>query len=363
MGVFVLGISKTSYIRSMQVDYIVVGIGLAGINFCEQLRAHNKSFVVFDNGSQKSSTVAGGLYNPVVLKRFSGVWRAEEQLELAMEIYASIETLVNVKIDHKIPVYRRLASKEEQNNWFAVLDKPVLSRYLSNSIIENNNPHIKAPFGFGEVHETGRIDVKTMMDSYKNYLLENNQFFEESLDYNELQIEPNLVQYKDVQASKIVFAEGFGIKKNPFFKDLPLVPAKGELLIIHAPELQIDFVLKSAAFLIPLGDDKYIVGATYEWKDLTNNISNKGKEELLFKLKKFITCPFEVVGQAAGVRPTVRDRRPLVGRHKDYANVFVLNGLGTRGVMIGPYAAKQLYGFIEHDTPLDKEIDILRFEN
>jgi len=49
----------------MKVDYIVVGCGLAGIAFCEQLLANNKSFVVFDDDSQKSSTVAGGLYNPV----------------------------------------------------------------------------------------------------------------------------------------------------------------------------------------------------------------------------------------------------------------------------------------------------------
>ena len=58
----------------MQVDYIVIGIGLAGISFCEQLKANHKTFVVFDNKSQQSSAVAGGLYNPVVLKTlYSGL--------------------------------------------------------------------------------------------------------------------------------------------------------------------------------------------------------------------------------------------------------------------------------------------------
>lgn len=57
----------------MEVDYIIVGCGLAGIAFCEQLRQNNKSFVVFDNSSQHSSTVAAGLYNPVILKRFTEV--------------------------------------------------------------------------------------------------------------------------------------------------------------------------------------------------------------------------------------------------------------------------------------------------
>ncbi|TXG36544.1 NAD(P)/FAD-dependent oxidoreductase [Seonamhaeicola maritimus] len=345
----------------MQVDYIVVGIGLAGINFCEQLRQNNKSFVVFDNGSQLSSAVAGGLYNPVVLKRFTSVWKSKEQLELALPFYASLEKLLKVKLDYKIPVYRKFASTEEQNNWFTASDKPLIAEFLSDKIIKNYNESIDAPFGFGEVFNTGRIDVKTLIDAYKDFLKKQNSFFEVDFDYETLKITPDYVKYEALEAKKIVFAEGFGIKQNPFFNHLPLVPAKGELLIIHAPELKIDFVLKSAAFLIPIGNDLYIVGATYEWKDLTNKTSLKAKEELLEKLKMLMACPFKVVNQMAGVRPTVKDRRPLVGSHLVYKNMYVLNGLGTRGVMIGPYVAKQLYNFIENEMALEREIDIKRF--
>ena len=63
----------------------------------------------------------------------------------------------------------------------------------------------------------------------------------------------------------------------------------------------------------------------------------------------------------AGVRPTVKDRRPLIGRHPKYNNLYVLNGLGTRGVMIAPYVAKALYNFIEKGELLDAEIDVNRF--
>lgn len=344
-----------------QVDYIVIGIGLAGISFCEQLKANKKSFLVFDDASQQSSTVAGGLYNPVVLKRFTPVWKCKEQLDIALPFYAKLEKVLNVKLDYKIPVYRKFASLEEQNDWFTASDKPILSEYLSSKLIKNENTAIDAPFGFGEVFETGRIDVKTLMDAYKVQLLKNNQFFETGFNYNGLIVEDNGVQYENIKATHIVFAEGFGVSKNPYFKTLPLVPAKGELLIIQAPDLKINYVLKASAFLIPLGNDLYIVGATYEWKDLSNRISNQAKEELLTKLKKLINCPFTVVNQVAGIRPTVRDRRPLVGQHPMYKNMYMLNGLGTRGVMIGPYVAQQLYEFIENGKPLEKEIDIARF--
>ncbi|MFL0354329.1 NAD(P)/FAD-dependent oxidoreductase [Xanthomarina sp. GH4-25] len=345
----------------MKVDYIIVGCGLAGIAFCEQLITANKSFVVFDNQSQQSSVVAGGLYNPVVLKRFTSVWKSEEQLELALPMYQSIEDKLQIKIDYKIPVYRRFNSNEEQNNWFAASDNPFLANHLSSKIIKNTNPHIQADFGFGEVLNTGRIDTNALITSYKASLKKHHQLIEESFNYNELKLQESDMLYQDILATQIVFAEGFGLKQNPFFNNLPLKESKGELLTIHAPELQIDYVLKSSVFILPLGNHLYHIGATYNWNDKTNNITEEGREELLKKLKTFLNCSFKVVNQVAGIRPTVKDRRPLVGKHPKHHNMYILNGLGTRGVMIGPYVAKQLFNNIENKQILDNEIDIIRF--
>lgn len=349
----------------MEVDYIIVGMGIAGISFCEQLRANNKTYVVFDNNSQQSSTVAGGLYNPVVLKRFTAVWKTTEQLEVALPHYTSIEDRLGVKLDYKIPVYRKFASLEEQNNWFTSADKPVLSRYMSADVIKNKNIAVNAVYGFGEVLETGRIDTNVLLHAYRKDLLENGLLFKSDFDYDALvpNIQNSLVNYKEITAKHVVFSEGFGVKKNPFFMDLPLAPVKGEILIISAPELKINYVLKSGVFLIPLGNDLYYVGATYSWSELNDDSTKEAKEELIEKLKKVISCNFEIINHLAGVRPAVKDRKPLVGKHSEHENVFILNGLGSRGVMIGPYVAKQLYNFIEHDTPLEKEIDINRFLN
>ena len=358
MGVFYF---HFFYLRRMNVDFIIVGCGLAGIHFCEQLKAHQKSFVVFDDLSQQSSIVAAGLYNPVVLKRFTSVWNGREQLALALPSYKTLEINLNVKLDYKIPVLRRFTSIEEQNNWFSVIDKPELSQFLSTDIIKNHNAFIDAPFGFGKVLQTGRIDTQLLIAAYKNQLRETNLLIEESFQYHELRHNAELC-YKNISGKHIVFAEGFGLKKNPFFNHLPLNEVKGELLTILAPDVKLDYVLKSSVFVIPLGNDLYRIGATYNWKDKTNDITAKAKEELLNKLKTFLKCDFHVVSQVAGIRPTVRDRRPLVGQHKLHKNMFVLNGLGTRGVMIAPYIAKQLYRFIEQDIPLDNAIDINRFK-
>ncbi|WP_242130591.1 NAD(P)/FAD-dependent oxidoreductase [Aestuariivivens marinum] len=347
----------------MNVDYIVVGIGLAGISFCERLRVNNKTFVVFDDQSQRSSIVAGGLYNPVVLKRFTPVWKSDEQLRLASSLYSNLEKRLKVKLDYKIPVYRKFTSFEEQNDWYAASDKPQLTKYLSTALIRNDNDAVNAPYGFGEVKHTGRIAVKKMVKTYKQELKQEGRFIESEFKHSMLDVINSDVNYNHIKAKNIVFTEGYNMSKNPFFKDLPLLPTKGELLTIHAPDLEIDYVLKGPVFLIPLKHHNYLVGATYGWGDTSNTISESAKIELSDKLKTLINCPFEVVDQVAGVRPTVKDRRPLVGRHATHGNLYVFNGLGTRGVMIAPYVAKQLFEYIEFNTPLDKDIDIKRFDD
>ena len=79
------------------------------------------------------------------------------------------------------------------------------------------------------------------------------------------------------------------------------------------------------------------------------------------RIKEIISCDFEIVEHFAGVRPTVKDRRPLLGTYSNHDSIHILNGLGTRGVMLGPAMAKALFENIEYQKPLDSTIDIKRF--
>ena len=345
----------------MNCDYIIVGSGLASIMFAEQLRIHQKSFVVISDRSQQASVVASGLYNPVVLKRFTAVWNAASHLETAIPKYASLEQLLGLKLDYIVPIHRVFNSIQEQNNWFLACEKPLLTNFLNPKLINNKNSSIKAPFGFGEVYSTGRIDTQKLIETYRLFLSKANQYIAENFDYKLLNENPEGFTYKSIKAKHIVFTEGFGIHKNPYFKQLPLGGTKGELITIHSPQLQLTTILKSGVFVIPMGNDNYLVGSTYEWTDKTNSTTLGAKSQLLEKLKRLLICDFEVLDQRAGIRPTVSDRRPLVGRHPNHNNMYVLNGLGTRGVLIAPSMSEALYKLIEMNSPLNEEIDINRF--
>lgn len=343
------------------IDYLIVGSGLAGIAFAEQALQHGKSILVFDNHSSQSSKVAGGIYNPVILKRFSGLSGAQQQLDEMNLFYQQISSRLGQDFNHPMPVLRKFVSIEEQNNWFAASDKPSLSPFLSTKIVARQFPFIASPFDYGEVLQTGFVDTKAFVKSYQQYLKGNGMLADSTFEYDAIEATGDGVSYKSLKARRIVFADGFGIRNNPFFSDLPLTGTKGELLIVRAPELEIDSIIKSDVFVIPLGNHEYKVGATYEWTDKTETPTEEAKQELKEKLEKLISCNFEIVSQEAGIRPTVKDRKPLIGTHAEYKNIHILNGLGTRGVMLAPAMAKALFNHIENGVALAPEIDIKRF--
>ena len=344
-----------------EVDYIVVGLGLAGIAFCEQLERAEKSFFVFESLGPGASRVAAGLYNPVILKRYTLPWKAIEQLDMALPYFEAIGTKIGVSVLEKIPVRKIFSSVEDQNNWFAASDKPGLSRFVSPSLVPNENQYIDAPFDFGEVQETGRIDIKKLQAGYQTYLEENAAFAKTNFIHEKLVLVDDGVMYEEYQAKRIVFAEGYGIKDNPYFQKLPLVGNKGEYLILKAPDLQLTAAIKTSFFIVPLGEDVYKVGATFNWTDKDTLPSKAAKEELLEKFKTLVSCEFEIIDQEVGIRPTTGDRRALIGVHPQYSQLALLNGLGTRGIMAGPMLAQYLFNYLEEGIPLPAEIDIQRF--
>lgn len=343
------------------LDYIIVGLGLSGLAVAEKLENRNKSFVVFEDNSQTSSYVAGGIFNPVILKRFTPAWNAAEQMKTALPFYRNLERKLNVKLIHEWNIYRRFHSIEEQNDWFVALDKPKLSPFLDPEIIKNSNQNLNAEFSFGKVLKTGNIDTKNLLNSYRAYLKEKDSFREERFEYPALKIMQDSFEYQSLRSKRIIFCEGFGLKKNPFFDYLPLRGNKGEYITIYSEELQLDFAVKSSVFLMPLGNNLYKAGATYDNKDKTPKTTAWARERLVNELKKIIKCDFEVVDQVAGIRPATSDRRPLVGAHPEIENMYCCNGFGSRGVLIAPVMANALLQTILESKRLDPEIDLQRF--
>ena len=343
-------------------QYLIVGFGVAGFSLMQQLEENQRSYLVIDSNSQQSSRIAGGMFNPVILKRFTPAWQAAEMLPYALLQFKKAELTYNKKFIHYIDIYRKLASIEEQNNWTVAMDKPVMKDFMQEVSFEEIDG-IEAPFGYGVLKGTGIVNMALVLDEAIKKLKQKKQYIEEHFDYKQLIIKNDYIEYKGIKAKNLIFAEGYGLTKNPFFNDLPLMGTKGEMLIIET-EADILHIVKSAAFMAPdvTKKGRYYVGATYNWNDKTNNPTEEGRKQLEDRLSKLLTKPYKVVLQKAGIRPTVKDRRPIAGRHSEHSPLFVLNGMGTRGVILAPTMAKKLFEHIEFGIPIPKEVSIERFQ-
>ncbi|MAQ75970.1 MAG: FAD-dependent oxidoreductase [Aquimarina sp.] len=346
----------------MKVDYIIVGFGLSGLSIAEHLDNIGKTFMVYDSPLYSSSRVAGGVFNPVVLKRFTAPWNIEAFVDKAIPFYKNLAIKLgdeNLVIDQ--PVLRRFNSIEEQNKWFEACDKPILKSFLSDVLWNYKENELNVPFKLGEVTNTGRIDLNNLLDSYILSLAQRNTYKKEKFQYDELERDSNSIKYKGVESSHLIFAEGHKVVENPYFNHLPVLGNKGEYIVIKSPKLKMNFIFKSSVFIIPLGNHMYKVGATFDRDDKSLNTTTKAQEEIKEKLSKVLNAEYEIMDQVAGIRPTVGDRKPIIGRHFEFSNLYVFNGMGSRGILTAPLSAQWLIDFIEFEKQINPLVDVARF--
>jgi len=345
-----------------QFDYIVVGQGLAGTLLTYRLQKLGKTVLVIDKFREyTSSKIAPGAYNPMVLKRFTACWKVDEQLQPLYDFIEEFETEFQVAIHQPIKLWRLFKSVHEQNLWLEKSEKKNLQAFMNPNFISNPYANLSAEYGFGEVNHSGRVLLPKMIKTFREKLHNNSCLLDEDFDFPSLKISSH-IEYKSFSANKIIFCEGHRLTLNPYFNYLPLMRTKGELLTVKIKDLNITEHIKSSVSILPLGNDLYKVGATFNWDDKDEICTEVAKNDLLDRLASIVSTPVEVVKQEAGLRPTVKDRRALVGDHPKYNNLSVFNGLGTRGLLVSPLLSLQFVQYLEDGLPLDSEVNINRFQ-
>ncbi|WP_144283565.1 NAD(P)/FAD-dependent oxidoreductase [Chryseobacterium echinoideorum] len=341
-----------------KVDYIIVGDGYAALFFAHQLIMNEKSFVIYSEGKKSASQVSAGIINPVVLKKFTTFWKAQEQIDFLRKTLIEIceYTGENYLID--APIHRIFHDENEQKLWLRKSDNIDLINFLDKSFIPLYN--VKNEFNTGKVNQSARLNVEDFFYGMMNFLISNNHLISEYFDYNNLNTSENI--YKDFSFEHIVFCEGMGVKFNPFFSKIPVNPNKGHHIRVKLSDpLDKNITIKKKHFLFPLNNDLYFYGGTYDRDQIHENIDESAIEQLKNGLSEFYQKEFDVKEVYFGFRPTVKDRRPILGRHSELNNLYVFNGLGARGILNGCYFSKTLFDFIENNIPLPEEISLSRF--
>ena len=226
------------------------------------------------------------------------------------------------------------------------------------------NPNeINAPLGYFKTNQSGYVDVPKLIEVFRSYLLLKGILMDEPFDYDTIEFKPDAVIYKGIECRKILFCEGHFVDKNPFFQYLPIVPNKGEMLEVSIPSLSEDHIYNKNGFLLPRGGQVFWMGSTYHRNFDDINLSEKGKIELESKLKNITNADYQTEKAIIGIRPTVKDRKPLIGLHPKNEQIGIFNGLGSKGVSLAPYWAEKFVDFLQKGEDLSPEVNISRYKS
>ena len=342
-----------------KVDVIIVGQGLAGTLLAYECIKSGLHFIVIDKGHQHaSSRVAAGIINPITGRSYALSWHFSVLLEAALPTYRGLADLLGQQFWYDTPVSRVLFTAEDENTWLSRAgDKEAASFIGEVSNQLSGGQGIQDALSYGEVKQSGRVDLPGLICAMRQYLIKTNRLIPERMDYSALDIKASEITYKELASSHIIFAEGANVVQNPLFNHIPWEPNKGEVLLCRIKDLNIPYLLRHRIFVVRLHEDLFWCGSAY-----SNNFDHpyptiEEGYRLFDQLKKIIpNHEITVADHQAAVRPSIKGRRPVVGKHPDYQNVYILNGLGTKGSSLGPYFAKALMNNILYSGVLESEL-------
>jgi len=337
--------------------YLIVGQGVAGTLLALEFERRGVDYNILDLGINHSSAVAAGIMNPVVFRRLTKSWRIDECWDLALNEYKALEEKFGATFIHKKTMRRLFSGEQEAEFWREKTNLPEFSRFITLFPEGTTAPsYTKNFWGQGLVKEVHHIDVVTFLNHARMYFEKQNRIQKGGVDYTKTQ--------KDLetkQISGVIFCQGYQNFENPFFKSLPVQCTKGQTLTVKMCEVSEQELLNRKCFVLPMGNEHFRIGATYEWDETSMEITKEAREDLSEKLSALVNVDFEVVDQEAGIRPTSPDRRPILGAHPEIENMYLLNGLGAKGYLLAPWAVRHLSSHIFDDEELLPEVNLKRF--
>jgi glycine/D-amino acid oxidase-like deaminating enzyme len=347
--------------HSNHYDMIIVGQGISGTVLSSSLMLQGLKVLVIDDGNNKAaSKIASGVINPVTGRRIVKTWQIDTVMPAAVRMYQALENKLGTSIVKQCNIINFHASVQMQKAFADRLAED--PTYLSTPPLPTNiTAAFDVPFGHTVIDPCWLIDVGNLLRHWRQYLIEKNALLHDVFDIRKLEIKADLITYDNYTAHKIIFCEGAKGDNNPYFKQLPFAPNKGEALLVKIKDLDKQFIYKKSVSIVPCKDEIFWVGSNYEWNNSNDDPSVAFKEKTIAALNEWLQLPYQVVDHIAAIRPANIQRRPFVGMHPIHKNIGIFNGMGTKGCSLAPYFAEQFTAQLLHQTPIENEANINRF--
>lgn len=346
---------------------LIVGGGLAGtLMAAESMRAGHEVVLVDEEKSNSATQIAAGLYNIITGRMATKTWRAEELLS-SLSTFFSDPLFHSLRpFLHPIPIYRPYKSISERNTWFLRSAESGYAPFTRHVSSPRDVDRIHNTLGGLEILPCGWLEAGAFVSALKDEMVGTGKmkWIRKGFEYSALDPKQMCVDLwgEKRKFDEVIFAEGAGLRHNPFFKWVDLRPLKGQVLEIELEGLPEGYILLRKVYLVPRGAHRYVVGSTYEKNFTDLNPTNEGVSALEQYVAEATPLPFKVLEARAGARPTTPNRRPILGRHPEFPGICIFNGLGTKGVLQGPWCARMFRNWLDGKlSELPPEVRLERF--
>ena len=344
----------------MNIDYLIIGQGLAGSLLAWELIQRNKKVIIVDDAKENASLIAAGLINPVTGMRFVKSTDVDHLLPAAINYYQKLSDYFQQTFYVEKPMLRILTSQNQLQASQKRLRQAEYQDYLEGIIA--SSPFIKTSFGIVVQKQTGYLLTRPLLNALKTYFNDSNVYVKAAIKYSDIVFTPTL-QWKEFKPSQIIFCEGHSATNNPWFSWLPFQPVKGEIITANTSIKLPQNILNYGHWFIPLDSHQFRTGATFDRESLDSNTSGQAKVTLVKSLHQ--VCPDihidNIVAQQAGIRPTTLDKQPFIGIHPAHSELAIFNGFGAKGSLQIPCSCQYFADHLLHSSSIPVHTDILRF--
>ena len=347
----------------MLYDLIIVGQGIAGTVLYDHLKDKFKNILIISNTNFVDSTkVASGVYNPISLRRCVLSWKINQIMPISLSYYQKLQKEINQNIIFPLNIIKLFFNKSDLDMWKVKQNNTEVGKYIKEIYNKIDYKNLNKNLGGALISPSGYVDINLIREFFLNKMKEKNIFLNEKFDYSSLKINSSIIKYKHIQAKKIVFCEGDRGLLNPFFNEKMFNPCKGEVITIKtSKDFSLKHILSKEVFILPKKTNVFQIGSTYDRDYNSRNKTDQAKDFLIKKLDKILNLDYKVISHKSSIRPTVIDRRPIIGSHKKHQNMYIFNGFGSKSVTLVPYFAKLFSYNLSINKPMITEVNPYRF--
>jgi glycine/D-amino acid oxidase-like deaminating enzyme len=347
-------------------DVIVAGAGLAGASVALAL-SETRRVVLLDAAAPGAgaSGAAAGLANPFTGRKARAGWRWAEAIDALDRLLDAADAS---PLLHRAGIVRP-AHSERQAEAFAqrAAEHPGDLEWWTGAATRERWPHVAAPHGALFVRRGGHLDVGRLVEAAVDTAQARGVSVQTRCALTGWRCARGGVvaetERGEVRARHLVLALGDGARQLTALAALPLVRVKGQTVTVARPNaLPAGHpAVAGRGYVVP-GPASVVVGATFE-HDFASAAPDPALDAGLVEAAARLVPALEgarVLDRRAGVRlgvpASVSPRRlPYAGPLPGHPGVWVLTGLGSKGLLAAPLLASLLPAALDGRAPMPPE--------